>query len=148
MGISEKGSGIRDQRTGTGIRIMTTHRDLEAYKQAIDLSVEIYNIVSLFPKFETYGLADQMRRAAVSVPSNIAEGAGRQTIKEYIQFLYIASGSLSELEAQVTIAHRLSYIEDYNTILLKIISIKKLVHGLIKHQRTKLSSNGFQIPTH
>lgn len=119
---------------------MTTHKDLEAYKQAIDLSIEIYYVVSQFPKFETYGLADQMKRAAVSVPSNIAEGAGRQTVKEFIQFLYIASGSLSELEAQVTISERLGFIKDTEPLLIRMESVRKLVHGLIRHQRTKLTS--------
>lgn len=119
---------------------MTTHKDLEAYKQAIDLSIEIYHVVSQFPKIETYGLADQMKRAAVSVPSNIAEGAGRQTVKEFIHFLYIASGSLSELESQVTISERLGFINDPEPLQIRMESVRKLVHGLIRHQRTKLTT--------
>lgn len=104
---------------------MTTHKDLDAYKQAIDLSIEIYHVISQFPKIETYGLADQMKRAAVPVPSNIAEGAGRQTVKEFIQFLFVASGSLSELKAQVTISERLGFIKDPEPLLIRMESMRK-----------------------
>jgi len=136
----DRGSVSRDRGSVSRAGDMTTHRDLEAYKQAIDLSIEIYYVVSQFPKIETYGLADQMKRAAVSVPSNIAEGAGRQTVKEFIQFLYIASGSLSELEAQVKISERLGFIKDPEPLLIRMESVRKLVHGLIRHQRTKLTT--------
>jgi len=77
---------------------MKTHKDLEVWKISIEMVTNIYKITRIFPKEEIYGLTNQMRRAAVSVPSNIAEGSGRNSNKEFVQFLYYAVGSLSELE--------------------------------------------------
>ena len=74
------------------------HKDLEVWKKSMDLVSNIYKITESFPNKELYGLTNQIRRAAVSIPSNIAEGAARNSKKEFIQFLYIALGSLSELE--------------------------------------------------
>jgi four helix bundle protein len=74
------------------------HKDLDVWKRSMDLVVKVYQITKLFPDTEKYGLTSQMRRAAVSIPSNIAEGAARKGDKEFIQFLYISIGSLSELE--------------------------------------------------
>jgi four helix bundle protein len=74
------------------------HKDLDVWKRSMDLVVKVYQITKLFPDTEKYGLSSQMRRAAVSIPSNIAEGAARKGDKEFIQFLYISIGSLSELE--------------------------------------------------
>ena len=88
----------------------SSFQDLRIWQQAMNLTVEIYRVTGGFPKHETYGLASQMRRAAVSVPSNIAEGKGRYSHKEFVQFLYHARGSLLELETQVSIAHDLEYI--------------------------------------
>ncbi|MFA5010608.1 MAG: four helix bundle protein [Ignavibacteria bacterium] len=84
-----------------------THKDLEVWKKSIDLVSEIYEITKSFPKEEIYGLTNQIRRSAVSIPSNIAEGAGRNHDKEFIQFLYIAMGSSSELETQIFICKNL-----------------------------------------
>jgi len=86
------------------------YKDLDVWKLGIDLVVEIYQITARFPNDELFGLVSQMRRAAVSIPSNIAEGSGRRNTKEFIQFLYIAKGSLLELETHIEIAWRLSYI--------------------------------------
>ena len=83
---------------------MNSYQDLEVWKKSIDFVEQIYRLVKQLPKEETYALSDQMRRAAVSIPSNIAEGANRKTTKEYIQFLYIALGSAAELETQLIIA--------------------------------------------
>jgi len=83
------------------------HKDLEVWKKSMDLVSNIYKITEPFPNKELYGLTNQIRRAAVSVPSNIAEGAARSSKKEFIQFLYIALGSLSELETQIIIANSL-----------------------------------------
>lgn len=80
---------------------MKTHRDLDVWKKSVSLVTSIYEITKSFPKEEIYGLTNQIRRAAVSVPSNIAEGSARQGNKEFIQFLYIALGSLTELETQL-----------------------------------------------
>jgi four helix bundle protein len=89
---------------------MGTHKDLEIWKTGIDLVESIYKITETFPKHEVYGLISQMRRATVSIPGNIAEGAARKGKAEYLQFLYIALGSLSEIETQLIIAKRLSCI--------------------------------------
>ena len=83
---------------------MKTHYDLNVWKKGIELVEEIYKITSNFPKEEIYGLTSQMKRAVISIPSNIAEGASRQSSKEFIYFLYIALGSASELEKHLIIA--------------------------------------------
>tara|TARA_R110002050_G_scaffold204327_4_gene339828 strand:- start:29514 stop:29801 length:288 start_codon:yes stop_codon:yes gene_type:complete len=88
-----------------------THKDLEVWKRSIDLVVLIYDLTKMFPDDEKFGLTSQMRRAAVSIPSNISEGAGRSSTKEFIRFLDIATGSLSELETQLIIVNRLGFIE-------------------------------------
>ena len=92
-----------------GIR---SYRDLEVWKAACDLAEKVYRLVETFPKFESYGLADQMRRAAVSIPSNIAEGAGRLGPVEYRHSLSIALGSLAELRTQVELSRRFGYVAD------------------------------------
>jgi len=86
---------------------MRPHHKLDAWKQSIELVEDIYAITTVFPKSELYGLTSQLRRAAVSVPSNIAEGAGRNGTKEFAHFLSIAGGSLSEVETQLIIASKL-----------------------------------------
>jgi len=96
------------------------------------LVTSVYSISKSFPKHEVYGLTSQMRRAAVSVPSNVAEGAGRKGGKEFPRFLFIALGSLSELEAQLEIAFRLGYVEDIKEIINKIYFIRKMLSNLIK----------------
>ena len=85
---------------------MKTHKDLNVWNRSIELVITIYKVTKDFPKEETYGLISQMRRSAISVPSNIAEGAARQSKKEFRQFLYIASGSVSELETQLIICNK------------------------------------------
>jgi four helix bundle protein len=86
------------------------HHDLEVWCDALDLVEAIYRITSSFPTDERFGLTSQLRRAAVSVPSNIAEGSARRTRAELLQFLYVARGSLAEIETQIQIARRLSYL--------------------------------------
>lgn len=85
-------------------------RDLRVWQQAVDLTLQVYKATSFFPKHEIYGLAQQMRRAAVSVASNIAEGKGRWSRKEFCHFLFNARGSLLELETQIVIADKLQYL--------------------------------------
>ena len=87
------------------------HKDLEVYQLSINFVVEIYKITDKFPDSEIFGLTSQMRRAAVSVPSNIAEGAGRESIKELKNFLNIARGSAVEIETQLIISGRLNFID-------------------------------------
>ncbi len=88
------------------------HERLEAWKSAMELVEEIYRVTAVFPAHEQYGLVSQMRRAAVSIPSNVAEGAGREGNREFSRFLSIARGSLSELDTQHQIAIRLGYVKE------------------------------------
>lgn len=87
-----------------------THKDLDVWKLGIELVENIYSVTNSFPREKIYGLTSQIRRAAVSISSNIAEGAARNSKKEFIQFLYIGLGSLSELETQLIIAQKLGYL--------------------------------------
>jgi four helix bundle protein len=107
------------------------HKDLEVWKKSMDLVSNIYKITESFPNKELYGLTNQIRRAAISIPSNIAEGAARNSKKEFIQFLYIALGSLSELETQIIIANRLEYLNNLDTLLDDLKFVQKLINGLI-----------------
>ena len=95
---------------------------------------EIYQLTKTFPKIEEYGLTNQMRRAAISVPANISEGAARQTKKEFIQFLHMAQGSLSELDTHIEIALRLGYCKEASLYELSALlnDIDKMLTGLIK----------------
>ena len=92
----------------------SSFRDLRVWQEAMRLSVETYRLTADFPKHEIYGLSQQMRRAAVSVPSNIAEGKGRRSNREFAQFLFHARGSLLELETQIMIAEQLQYLSIQN----------------------------------
>ncbi|GAB4284964.1 MAG: four helix bundle protein [Marinilabiliales bacterium] len=114
---------------------MRTHKDLDAWKKSIELVTDIYKLTNNFPKSEQYGLISQIRRSAISVSSNIAEGAGRQHNKEFIQFLYISLGSLSELETQLIISVNLKYINNKDFIDLneKMKDIRNLINGLIRY---------------
>ena len=97
---------------------MKDFRQLKVWQKAIDLVVECYRCSSTFPKSETYGLSSQIRRASASIPANIAEGYGRGSRKEYVQFLLIAQGSLKELETHLIIGERLNYSTKPQTELL------------------------------
>src|SRR5437667_5427132 len=88
----------------------SSFRDLRLWQQAIELALSVYRSTDTFPKHELYGLAQQMRRAAVSVASNVAEGKGRNSDKEFRQFLFYSRGSLLELETQILIASKLEYL--------------------------------------
>lgn len=107
------------------------HKDLEAWKKSMALVTTIYQITRNFPKDEIYGITNQMRRAAVSVPCNIAEGASRGYDKEFVQFLHIALGSLSELETQILIAGNLDYIPNVEQLTSETEILRKLLNGLI-----------------
>ena len=108
------------------------HRKLKVWHKAMNLVSDVYRITNEFPKDEVYGLSSQMRRAAVSVPSNLAEGAGRKGSKEFKQFLNIAQGSLSELDTQIELARMLGYIsqQEYEELIMKITEISKMLYGL------------------
>ncbi|OGI07284.1 MAG: four helix bundle protein [Candidatus Margulisbacteria bacterium GWF2_35_9] len=111
---------------------MKSHKDLTVWKNSIILVKEIYKVTKVYPKEEIYGLTSQIRRAAVSVPSNIAEGAARHSDKEFIQFLYIALGSVSEVETQIIISNELGYITDIRDLNQQVNAIRKMLLGLIK----------------
>ena len=115
------------------------HKDLEVWKKGIELVTDIYKLSNLLPDSEKYGLISQLRRAAVSIPSNIAEGAGRQSDKELIQFLYISLGSLEEIETLIIIGRNLNYFKEneIETVTQKIEHIHKLIVGLIKYLKNK-----------
>ena len=115
------------------------HKKLNAWTDAVDLAQQIYRVTGSFPANEQFGLTSQIRRAAVSIPSNIAEGAARQTKKEFIQFLYIAKGSLSEVDTQMEIAKGLQYLSqsDWATLNGKLERIDRMLSGLIRSLRTK-----------
>jgi four helix bundle protein len=112
--------------------VVNSFRDLRVWQAAMDLVAEVYRLTQLFPKHETYGLASQIQRAAVSIPSNIAEGHAREHIKEYLHHLSMAQGSLAELETQLEIASRLNYIslDQLNHNLASITSLGKQLYAL------------------
>ncbi|WHZ16840.1 MAG: hypothetical protein OJF52_003690 [Nitrospira sp.] len=115
------------------------HKKLDVWNMAIDLTLGIYHVSESFPKEERFGLTNQMRRAALSVPSNIAEGAARQTRKEFMNYLHMAQGSLSELDTHLEPAKRLDYLarEEWTKFDQHLDRIDKMLSGLIRHQKTK-----------
>ena len=118
---------------------MKTHKDLDAWKNAINLVLKIYRTTKKFPKQEMYGLTNQIRRAAVSIPSNIAEGAARKYNKEFIQFLYVSQGSLSELETQLILSEKLEFIssENFEDLDQDMKVIRSQISGLISYLTNK-----------
>lgn len=111
-----------------------THKDLDVWRKAIDFVTTIYKSTGSFPNREIYGLTSQIRRSAVSIPSNIAEGAARKSASEFKQFLYIALASAAELETQLIIANNLEYLKDNEsqTLIAELYSISRMLQGLIK----------------
>ena len=116
---------------------MKDHKDLDVWKQSMLLVEAIYLLTKEFPVDEKYGLSSQMKRAVVSIPSNIAEGAGRKGSKEFIQFVYVAMGSLSELETQLILSHRLQFVNSVELYLNQIEKIKQMLFGLIRFLNNK-----------
>ena len=112
---------------------MKDHKDLDVWKQSMVLAEQVYTLTKEFPSDEKYGLISQMKRAVVSIPSNIAEGAARKGNKEYIQFLYIAMGSLSELETQILLSQRLQFVNSVDNYLVQIEKIMLMLFGLIRY---------------
>jgi four helix bundle protein len=112
-----------------------SYRDLMVWRKGIELAKDIYTVTKNFPPTEVYGLTNQLRRAAVSVPSNIAEGQSRQSSKEFSHFLHISLGSLSEVDTQMVIAQELDYLSTTQADLLfsAIFELRKMIYGLI-HQ--------------
>jgi len=110
-----------------------SYRDLKIWRKGIELVKEVYTLTRRFPPNETYALANQLQRSAVSVPSNIAEGQARQHTGEFRQFLYTALGSAAEVDTQIVIACELSYIsrEEADGIQQRVIELQKMIHSLI-----------------
>lgn len=115
---------------------MVTHKDIGVWKKAMDLATQVYSLTARFSKEELYGLTSQMRRSAVSIPSNIVEGAARHSRKEFIQFLHIASSSVAELETQLLLATQMGFISgDY--VISHIKEVRKLFLGLLRSLKKK-----------
>ena len=116
-----------------------SYRDLRVWQEAMKLSVALYKATEGFPKHELYGLTNQMRRAAVSVPSNIAEGKGHRSDREFTNFLHHARGSLLELQTQIEIAWHLQYLDDKakEALLNQAWQVGRGLNGLIKAFRTE-----------
>ncbi len=113
---------------------MRDYTKIQAWKLADDLTVAVYEQTRGFPREEIYGLTNQLRRAAYSVPGNIAEGSARQTQKDYLHFLYIARGSLTEVQYFIHLAHRIAYLPDkqYQVLSEQVKATFARLHGLIK----------------
>ena len=118
------------------LRDVMNHKDLDVWKKSIKLVKKIYKITRSFPKDENFALVSQIKKSAISIPSNIAEGCARKSDKELIQFLYIALGSIAELETQLIISKELGFIVN-DDVLDNLNEIRKQVFGLIKFLRSK-----------
>jgi len=113
---------------------MKTHKDLTVWKKSLDFVTSVYSVTNNFPKNELYGLTNQIRRASVSISSNIAEGAARNHTKEFIQFLYYSLSSAAEVDTQLRISENLKYLEKEKSkeLISDLESISKMLQGLIR----------------
>lgn len=120
---------------------MRPHERLDVWKKAVDFVVDIYRVTDTFPKEERFGLTSQLRRDAVSVPANIAEGAARTSPKEFAHFLSNAQGSASEVETELLIANRLHYLSSshYERLHDSLNALGKMMNGLSRYARNKTS---------
>lgn len=125
------------------------YQDLEAWKKSVGLVEAVYRITENFPGKEAFGLTNQVRRAVVSIPSNIAEGSGRDHSKEFLQFLAVSRGSLREVETQLIIAEKLGYLSksDLRGLLDKTDEISRIISGLINSIRRKLAAKTSPLAT-
>lgn len=125
------------------------HKKLDAWREAIELTITLYHETDAFPKEHLFQLSNQMRRAALSVASNIAEGAARQTKKEFANFLHIAQASLSEIDTQLEVAKGLNLLPEnqWSKLDAKMNRIDKLLTGLIKYVRTAKSQRRTPYPS-
>ncbi|MEK6702681.1 MAG: four helix bundle protein [Planctomycetota bacterium] len=119
-----------------------SHRDLVAWQKAVELGLAIYSLTKSFPDNERFGLVSQLRRAGVSVASNIAEGYGRGSTTDYVRFLRMARGSLYEIDTQLLIAHRLEYLPEntFQKAELQLNECSRVLVGLIKSLEPKPES--------
>ena len=116
---------------------MASYKELAVWQKAMELVEEIYRLIKLLPKEERYALSDQMRRAAISIPSNIAEGQARESKKEFLRFLAIAQGSRAELETQLEICIRLDYFSEANASRSKELcdELGRMIYAMMKNLR-------------
>jgi four helix bundle protein len=117
---------------------MGSYRNLAIYTKSMDLALGVYELTGTFPKSELYGMTSQIRRCAVSIPSSIAEGYSRNSTADFIRFLNIANGSLSELETQLELSYRLSYFSDIDAYNSQIRLIRSMLFKLIKALKARL----------
>jgi len=110
---------------------LSDYKDLNVWRESMDLVESIYRLIKFLPQEEMYALSSQLRRAVISIPSNIAEGQNRNTQKEFVQFLYVSLGSASEVETQLLIAKRLNYLQNIENELNQINKIRKMINALI-----------------
>ena len=122
------------------------HKDLAVWKESMKLVKEVYLLLKSYPSYEQFGICSQMRRAAMSIPSNIAEGAGRNSDKELLRFCLISQGSLAELETQLLISAELDYIKSNNDIFEQLITVRKILSGYISYLNTKLTKQSTSNP--
>ena len=127
---------------------INTHKDLDVIKESFRLGNNIYQVTRKFPKEEIFGITSQMRRYAVSIPSNIAEGAARNSSKEFRQFLNITLGSVSELDTQVQLSKEFGYFSYPSGIENQIVSVRKMLIGLRKSITNKTIDHTSQITYH
>ena len=120
-----------------------SYRDLIAWQKAMDFVADVYRVTTNFPRDEIYGLTSQLRRAAVSIPSNIAEGQGRHSTRDFIHFLSVAYGSLNETQTQLLIAQRLGYLNeaDCQPLIEQSYELARIINGLSRSLAAKLASN-------
>lgn len=118
------------------VSFVKTHKDLQIWQRGIAFVGNIYKITANFPREEIYGLTSQIRRAAISYPSNIAEGAARSSKREFIQFVYVSLGSLSEVETQLLIAEKLGYAKA-TTLLDEVEALRRMTLNFIKYLKSR-----------
>jgi four helix bundle protein len=114
------------------------YKELNVWKESIDLVKLVYEVTQKFPSEEKFGLVSQLRRASVSIPSNIAEGNGRSSDKDYKRFVEMAYGSALELETQLIISVELNFIKENDSIFKKLEQVKKLLSGFIKYLKKEI----------
>lgn len=119
-----------------GAERLRSHKDLDVWQCAMDLATEIYTVTARFPKEEVYGLSMQTRRSAVSIPSNIAEGAARNSSKEFVQFLHVALGSVAELETQLLLARQMGFLSE-SRLFDKLDRVRKMLVALLRSLKRK-----------
>jgi len=119
---------------------MRPHQKLDVWRKSIDFVVAVYEATEKFPRDEKFGLTSQLRRAAVSIPANIAEGAGRKSAKEFGYFLSNSQGSASEVETELLIAHRLRYLSDgaFRSLVSALDEIGRMLTGLTRHVHNRI----------